>query len=364
MAGDATQTPRFSILLPTHNRADVLPFAIRSVLWQTIQDFELLVVGDGCTDGTAKVVGGFRDPRVRWFDLPKAPHFGYANRNVALRGARGQYIAFMAHDDLWLPDHLELLAGCLEEPGADLAYSRPLWVAPDGTIAPSTYNLHRPETLEGFLARGGHSIPTGCVVHRRACFARCGYWDETLTCAGDQDMWARIIEAGGRRNFVYLPMPTCLHFRAIWKTEANAGPVELQVWKGLHALDGFMPAALRIAVPPGMTEQEAAWRAMAPDAAKWTRELRSAVWEALDRRLSQSDELVVQLLRRPAWTEASPRGLIEDGREFVTELNQAQRSLAWKVVRRLRRLRSHAAPPGTARARAWIRMSRALARIV
>src|SRR5688572_25350774 len=139
MVGDSEHEPKFSVLLPTHNRPDVLPFAIRSVLDQTVHDFELLVVGDGCTDHTSDIVRDFADPRIRWFDLPKAPNFGYANRNIALRSARGAYIAFMAHDDLWLPDHLELLRPFIERDGVELAYSRPLWVIPLGLIAPSAF---------------------------------------------------------------------------------------------------------------------------------------------------------------------------------------------------------------------------------
>src|SRR5262245_52316667 len=122
-------SPRFSVLLPTHNRADVLGFAIASVLEQSEPDFELLIVADGCTDGTRDIVASFADPRIHFYDLPKAPFFGYANRNVALQEARGRLVAFAAHDDLLLPDHLALMGDLLERSGVEWGYSRPLWVS-------------------------------------------------------------------------------------------------------------------------------------------------------------------------------------------------------------------------------------------
>src|SRR5262245_31398241 len=118
--------PRFSILMPTHSRVDVIGHAIQSVLDQSEQDFELLVVGDGCVAGTGDVVSGFRDRRIRFFDLPKAPYFGYANRNAALREARGAMIAFASDDDLLFPDHLERLGQLLDR-GSKFAYSQALW---------------------------------------------------------------------------------------------------------------------------------------------------------------------------------------------------------------------------------------------
>jgi glycosyltransferase involved in cell wall biosynthesis len=176
--------PRVSILLPTHNRADVLELALQSVLDQTEMDFELLVVADGCTDGTLPLVAGIGDPRIRLFDLPKAPAFGYANRNIALREASGEYIAFAAHDDLLLPDHLRLLIDCLDATGREWAYSRPLWVSSDGTIVPFATNLTNADELRDFMTVA-NTIPASCVVYRRSCLDRYGYGPEDVSSALD-----------------------------------------------------------------------------------------------------------------------------------------------------------------------------------
>ncbi len=360
-SGGASQL-KYSILLPTHNRADVLPYAIRSVLRQTVEDFELLVVGDGCTDETARVVSSFHDERIRWFDLPKAPHFGYANRNVALREARGEFIAFMPHDDLWLPDHLELLAARLEQSGAELAYSRPLWVIPRGLIAPLTFNLHHPETLKRFIERERNSIPAACVVHRRECFAKYGYWNAELPACGDLEMWSRIIEGGGRKNFAYLPETTCLHFRANWRTEAQVWQPQLHVWKRLHAVENFMPAALKLEAPPEMCEQEACWLAMEANPQKWPQDLRAAVQCVLDRRIALGDKLILDLLKAEEARAPGANGRLETYAQLekleglAAEFEIFQDSTSWKLIQRARRAMETIAPHGTRRERLWLRL--------
>ncbi len=369
MPETAQQAPRFSILLPTHNRADVLAYAIRSVLAQIFGDFELLIVGDGCTDATASVVGSFKDARIRWFELPKAPHFGYANRNVALREARGALVAFMAHDDLWLPDHLQLLAQTFDSPHVEIAYSRPLWVIPAGLIAPLSFNLHHAETLRQFLSRKRNSIPAGCVVHRRECFDRYGYWNDALECNGDWDMWARIIEGGGARNFAFVTEPTCLHFRANWRTEATTGLPTLRVWKQLHTIAGFMPDALKIPVADGETEQEACWKLLAAGAqSSWTPSLRAAVHQVIDQRIAQSDEVMLEIIRQADAGHAEAAPLLESFthmeklREITTDIEHTQVSFSWKLVNYLRALKSRTLPPGTRREHVWLRIQKNLLR--
>jgi len=273
-------TPRWSILLPTHDRAEVVGFAIRSVLTQTVEDWELLVVGDGCTDDTAEVVSAFGDDRIRWFDLPKAPGFGYANRNVALGEARGSLIGFMAHDDLLFPDHLQLMGALFERDEVEWAYSRPLWIEDDGTVIPFAIDLRRPAELERFLHKGNR-IPASCVVHRRELLERSGGWPEERMKAGDWDLWGRMLGPAGGANLDYLPTPTCLHFRAIWKTGPEWGPAPLERWQRA-AYDGWWPEALRLGVPPDTLPQAHVWERMERGGADWLKACRSGVISVID----------------------------------------------------------------------------------
>jgi hypothetical protein len=104
MAGPAT-----SVVIATYNRSRALRCAIESVLRQTFTDWELIVVGDGCTDDTAEVVGRYleADPRVRFVNLERNWGEQSAPNNVGRSLARAPLIAYLSHDDLWLPHHLK-----------------------------------------------------------------------------------------------------------------------------------------------------------------------------------------------------------------------------------------------------------------
>jgi Glycosyl transferase family 2 len=265
--------PRFSIVVPTHNRADVLPFAIRSALWQTAGDFELLIAGDGCTDGTADAVRSFDDPRIRWFDLPKAPGVGYANRNHALREARGIYVAYLGHDDLWFPDHLERLAARLESADAEFVHSRLLSVDVTGRLRPSSYNIEVP-AHQATLWRADMAMTITTVMHTRACLERYGYWSEDLPRMADVEMWHRIVAGGGFRRAAFVCEPTALHF-------ASSAPMPAPTRAARSITAGILGSAQSQLpswrIDPGETPPQAAWRYLSDDPTRRVQAIRDGV---------------------------------------------------------------------------------------
>jgi len=123
--------PLVSVLTATYNRSNVLSYTIQSLLGSRFEDWEQIVVGDGCTDDTEDVVRSFGDPRITFFNLPHNTGDEAEPHNHGLRVARGRYIAYLNHDDLWLPNHLDVALAGMEETSADLVWTIALRVSSD-----------------------------------------------------------------------------------------------------------------------------------------------------------------------------------------------------------------------------------------
>ena len=107
------------MIIPTHNRADLLPRAARSVLGQTYDDYEIIIVDDCSTDGTSETVLSWGDNRIRYIRHTENRRQS-ASLNTGIDAARGEYVAFLDDDDEWMPDKLELQVAELESGGAEV----------------------------------------------------------------------------------------------------------------------------------------------------------------------------------------------------------------------------------------------------
>jgi len=187
-------SPRVSVIIATYNWSSVLPYSIGSVLRQTMHDFEILVIGDGCTDDSEQVVASIGDPRIRWINLPANTRHQSAPNNEGLRQARGDFIAYLGHDDLWLPHHLEAHVAALDSSDAAMTYSLLVSVSPD-TPEPRPV---RPRPEDGAWS------PPSCTVHRRSVTEALGGWRDyrELAVTPEIDLWRRARSAGFEFRFV------------------------------------------------------------------------------------------------------------------------------------------------------------------
>lgn len=275
------QAPLFTVVLPTHCRPDVISFAIASVLGQSCGDFELLVAGDGAVEGTAAAVTSCDDARVRWFDLPKAPGYGYRNRNTVLTEARGRYIAFMADDNLLLPNHLAELKKLLDS-GAALACTRAAWVSTDGIAAPFPTNLELPDERAIFLTRQ-NSTPANCFAYRAEVAPSREVWPEQELKAGDWRLWQKLINANPGHPLACSREYTVLHFSARRKNARDSHMMEMRRLLEFADQSSWWPDALRAPAYPGSTEQERWYSRMREKGDAFTEYLNQALRLTTDR---------------------------------------------------------------------------------
>ena len=207
--------PRVSVIIATYNWSAVLRFSIASVLRQTFRSFELLVIGDACTDDSAGVVASFADPRVRWHNLPRNAGSQAGPNNAGLELARGDYVAYLGHDDLWYPTHLESLVEALDSTGADLAYGVAILYGPPGSGIRGVTGLWDPPRGEPF-----RHIPPSSLMHRRDLVARIGPWKDhrTIRLPHDYEFLLRAWEH--RQAFTRTLQLTAFKFTAAWRPDA------------------------------------------------------------------------------------------------------------------------------------------------
>jgi GT2 family glycosyltransferase len=198
--------PPFTVAMPAYNSAGTIEPAIESVLAQTRNDFELVVVDDGSVDETAARARRYEsDPRVR---VLSREHSGLAaSRNAAIEYGGGAVIAMLDSDDLWLPHYLEVMSETLEaHPEAGFAYTD-AWVLDDATrrIRRTTAMTYQdppdppPAEPREFLVQllRANFVFAGAAVRRSALDAA-GRYNERLWAGEDYELWLRIVAHGFR----------------------------------------------------------------------------------------------------------------------------------------------------------------------
>jgi glycosyltransferase involved in cell wall biosynthesis len=193
--------PIISVVVPAYNAEHTILETVDSVLKQTFTDFELIVIDDGSTDQTAKLLQSIADPRLKVFSYPNGSASVARNRGMA--HATGDYISFLDADDLWTADKLQAqLAALQAHPEAGVAYSWTCNMSPTGeAFYPGvcvTYagNVQAQLLLSNFLASGSN-----CLI-RRDAITSVGAFDPTLEAYEDWDYYLRL---AARWPFVGVP---------------------------------------------------------------------------------------------------------------------------------------------------------------
>ncbi len=210
---NSSSKPMVSIITPVYNGADYIGQAIESVLSQNYKNFELLIVDDGSTDNTKKVVLKYNDDRIKY--IFKQNGGVSSARNHAIIRSRGQYIMPLDADDVMAPHFITLhLQEFDKHPQADLIYCDVLLIDADGE---PIRIMKKPEyqnrkLLIRDLFRQGHPVIPFRFGIRRSVFDRIGLYDETLLVGEDYDMMRRFVKAGLKEHH----LQETLHLRRMY----------------------------------------------------------------------------------------------------------------------------------------------------
>ena len=194
-------TPVVSVLIPARDAETTIGATLESIRRQTLHNIEVVVIDDGSTDGTMRLVEELGDPRFRGYSYPNA---GLATaRNRGLEKARGEFVTFIDADDLWTPDKLaDQVSAMRSDAAAGGAYSWTVFLDETGRYLfakePSYLQGRvREELLEGFFIANGSN-----VILRRMCIEEVGAFDPTYDPCSD---WEYMVRFSGRWPLLVVP---------------------------------------------------------------------------------------------------------------------------------------------------------------
>jgi len=205
--------PKVSIIMPTRNRPHLIKDALRSVLNQTMRNFELIIIDDSPQDNTKREVLRFKDSRIQY--MRRNSKMGIASaRNMGLLQARARYISYLDDDDIYYPNHLKTLSSFLDNhPEFGLVYGKVHFKIKDRIFLPYRFDYSK-ERLEL-----EDCIPTISLMHRIICINKSGFFDKNLSgVMEDWDMWLRISD-----SFQVCHLPTFVAQARFHKDNATKG---------------------------------------------------------------------------------------------------------------------------------------------
>ena len=206
-------TSTASILIPTFNHTEMIRYAVKSVQQQTIQDFEILIVGDGAPAETDNIVRELlvEDDRITYFPHLKDSAQGEIYRHEALQHAKGKIICYLSDDDLWLPNHLEIMSSLLSD--VDFGHTLHTMVNPDRSILANGGDLRCDSIRKRMLHYKWNLFGLSVAGHTQDAYSRLSEgWrprPEGMWC--DLHMWRQWLLQPWVK-FQSEAMPTTLHF--------------------------------------------------------------------------------------------------------------------------------------------------------
>lgn len=205
MAENKSAAPRVSVIIPTYNRGDLLCLAIDSVLKQSFRDYELIVVDDGSTDGTASLIRSYLD-RITY--IVQANGGVAAARNNGIRASHGAFLAFLDSDDLWRAEKLELQVRFADaNPQYGLIATEISSFNERGRVPARTkatmYPIKNGMVVEDLLF--ANWIQTSTVLVRRECLEHAGAFDEGVGQFGED--WLLWMHVASRFPIYFMPEP-------------------------------------------------------------------------------------------------------------------------------------------------------------